>query len=530
MEAQMGQLNELKTLLGMSGQSSLSPLEIKKALTAAGGGTYGTSYSGLLLERQAKILLPTFAGMRNRTPVDTPQQGAEQVQYKAELGFGAFNFATALGTAEAGIGQDFTGNPVTIACQYVDQALSNSVTLRASMASQGYDDPFAIATRQVMSGLTRLEEYQVIGGNQTALSAPASGTAVCSTSTGAGMGTKPAYVAVTALTLRGVLANMSGAPAAVSGTLIGESNYLAITVGTGTTPDWVTVSWPAVRGAFAYKIYSGATAAAATLVEPQNVSTGAQQLYYPSATPLTALGSPIIPVTPGQTFVTVTSVMVAAAGDGTNVVPTAGNDGTANPNEFEGYWAWATKGTMYGTNLGANPMQIDMQGQQLTPIPGGIKELDLILGYLWRQWQTSPTLIVTSPNGAADLSAKILASTGNVSNFINIGDVQGKFQGGTFMGAYTNKFAGTMQAGSQPVVPIWAHPYWPDGNIAIISEEVPYPYTNESRAFALDVRLPYTYWELAKTDIRYPFSILFDETLKCYFPLAQASITGVRQA
>jgi len=98
------------------------------------------------------------------------------------------------------------------------------------------------------------------------------------------------------------------------------------------------------------------------------------------------------------------------------------------------------------------------------------------------------------------------------------------------MGAYTNKFAGTMQAGSQPVVPIWAHPYWPDGNIAVICENVPYPYTNEGRGFALDVRLPYTYWPLAQTDVRYPFSILFDETLKCYFPLAQASITGVRQA
>ena len=526
MESQMGQLQELRSLLGMGNESQLSPSDLKKALTAAGGGSFGTSYAGLLLEREAKILLPTFAGMRNRTPVDTPAQGAETVQYKAELGYGSFNFSTAMGTAEAGIGQDFTGNPVNIACQYVDQALSNSVTLRATLASKGFDDPFAIAIRQVMSGLTRLEEYQTIGGNQIAIGAPASGTAVCSTSTGNGMGGKYAHFAVTALTLRGILANMAGAPTPAAGVLIGESPYLDIATGSGSTPDWTTVSWPAVPGAFGYKVYGGATAAAATLIAP--IVSTTQKLYYPSANTLTTLGNAIVPVTTGQTFVTTTSVMVAAQADGTTAVPTA--DGTANANEFEGYLAWCQKSTMYGTSLGASPTMIDMQGQQLTPVAGGIKELDSILSYQWRQWHASPSLILASPNGAADLSSKILTSTGNVTNFINLSDQQGKFQGGTFMGAYTNKFAGTMQAGSQPVVPIWAHPYWPDGTVAVICENVPYPYTNEGRGFALDVRLPYTYWPLAQTDVRYPFSILFDETLKCYFPLAQATIAGVRQA
>ena len=524
MEAQNHQLQELRQLLGMGAQSQLSPGDLKKALLAT------TGYAGYLLEREAKILLPTFAGMRNRTPVDTPEVGAESVHYKAELGFGSFNFSTAMGTAEAGIGSDFTGTPVDIACSYVDQALSNSVTLRATLAAKGYDDPFAIAIRQVMSGITRLEEYQIIGGNNAALAAPASGTAVCSTSTGSGMGTKPVHVAVTALTLRGVLANQSAAPAASSGTIIGESNYLDITTGSGSNPDWVTATWKPVQGAFAYKVYTGATAAGATLVPPQNASTSAQQLYYPSATTLTKLGDPIVPLTTGQTFVNTTSVMIATAGDGATAVPTAAHDGTANANEMEGYWSWCTKETMYGTDLGAAPYQQDLQGLQLTSTAGGIKEIDNALRYIWQTWHASPSLLLTSPNGAADLSAKILASTGNVTNFINIGDQQGKFQGGTFMGAYTNKFAGTMQAGSQPVVPIWAHPYWPDGTVAVICENVPYPYTNEGRGFALDVRLPYTYWPLAQTDVRYPFSILFDETLKCYFPLAQATIAGVRQA
>jgi len=531
MESQIGQLHELRQLLGFGDRDQLSPTELKKALTAAGGGAYATSYQGLLLEREAKILLPTFAGMRNRTPVDTPQMGAEQVQYKAELGFGSFDFAGAMGTAEAGIGSDFTGNPVTIACQNIDQALSNSVTLRASLASKGYDDPFAIAIRQVMSGLTRLEEYQVIGGNYAKLGPPASGTAVCSTSTGSGMGTKPTHVAVTCLSLRGVLANMAGSPTVSSGTYTGESNYLDITTGSGSTPDWLTCSWAPVQGAFAYKIYTGSSAAAATLVPPVSAA-GAQQLYYPSSATLTTLGAAIVPLTTNQTFVTVTKVMIAAVGDATHTAPTAGTayDKTANANEMEGYWAWCTKETMYGTDLGSAPYSQDLQGMQLTASAGGIVELDNALNYLWRTWHASPSLILTSANGAADLSAKIQTSTGNVQTFINVTDERGKFQGGTFMGAYTNKFAGTMQAGSQPVVPIWAHPYWPDGNIAIITENVPYPYTNEGRGFALDVRLPYTYWPLAQTDIRYPFSILFDEVLKCYFPLAQANIVGIRQA
>ena len=109
MEAQMGQLQEIRSLLGLGESSQMSPLEVKKALTAVGGGAYATSYAGLLLEREAKILLPVFAGMRNRTPVDTPERGAEQVQYKAELGFGTFDFAGAMGSDEAAIGSDFTG-------------------------------------------------------------------------------------------------------------------------------------------------------------------------------------------------------------------------------------------------------------------------------------------------------------------------------------------------------------------------------------------------------------------------------------
>ena len=532
MEAQMGQLQELKQLLGMGAGSNISPDELKKALVAT------TGYAGYLLEREAKILLPTFAGMRNRTPVDTPAMGAEQAHFKAELGFGTFNFSTAMGTAEAAIGQDFTGAPVDIALQYVDQALSNSVSLRATLASKGYDDPFSIAIRQVMSGLVRLEEYQVIGGNNIALGAPASGTAVCSTSTGAGAGTKANHYAVQALTLRGVLANMAASPSATSGgasvTYLGEGPYLDITTGSGSTPDWVTVSWAPVQGAFAYKVYSGATAAAATLITPQAVTTLTQQLYYPSSATLSTLGAAIIPVTTGQTYVTVTSVMVAAVGDGTHVVTTAGHDGTANANEFEGYHAWCQKETVGCTtqtvDLGSAPLNVNCAGLQLTATAGGITEIDQILEYQWRTWHASPSLIMTSPRGASDISAKMLSAQGNVTNFINISDERGKFTGGTMIGAYTNKYAGTMQAGAPPIVPIWGHPYWPDGTIDIICENVPYPYTNESRGFALDVRLPYTYWPLAQSTINYPFSILFDETLKCYFPLAQASIVGVRQA
>ena len=85
--------------------------------------------------------------------------------------------------------------------------------------------------------------------------------------------------------------------------------------------------------------------------------------------------------------------------------------------------------------------------------------------------------------------------------------------------------------GSQVSIPVWAHPYMPDGAFLFLSEDVPpetLPYSRVGKTFALDVPIPYTYFELGRTDRSFPYDVFYNETLKCYFPTAQAAITGAR--
>ena len=75
-------------------------------------------------------------------------------------------------------------------------------------------------------------------------------------------------------------------------------------------------------------------------------------------------------------------------------------------------------------------------------------------------------------------------------------------------------------------IPFFAELY-PDARFVFLGDG-PQRRELEARAFALDCRIPYTYFDLAKTSLSYPFSIVLDQTLKCYHPLAQASVVGVR--
>ena len=57
---------------------------------------------------------------------------------------------------------------------------------------------------------------------------------------------------------------------------------------------------------------------------------------------------------------------------------------------------------------------------------------------------------------------------------------------------------------------------------------IPYAYARKGKAFALDVQVPYTYFELGRAQVSFPFTVFNLQTLKCYHPLAQAAISGIR--
>jgi len=72
----------------------------------------------------------------------------------------------------------------------------------------------------------------------------------------------------------------------------------------------------------------------------------------------------------------------------------------------------------------------------------------------------------------------------------------------------------------------------PDGTVLFLSETIPYPMGNESRAFVRDVLLPYTYFPLPSqasgvNQITYNFAITTSQTLECFNPGPQAVLQGV---
>ena len=485
--------------------------------------TTGAGFVGYNLEPEAALILPYFAGWRSRLPTDPAAMGATQATWKAQLTY-SFNFIP-WGSSETSTGIATAPSATQFQAPYLQQALNGDVSYISMLASRGFDDPMNVETSNVLSGLLKLEEYISLGGNNAAISAPSSIVAAPSTlTTTATFAAGTWHVKVTALTPEGTVAN------ATSNSNTGESNSstsVAVVVPSGGV-QFLDVQVPVVPGAVAYKFYIEASAGGGTfyLVNP---ATGINYKKITSgALDLSALGDPFKVNATGQTFVTVNHVQITTVG--VNTQPTApSTDGSANSLTFEGLIAWASKTTIYSQSV--SHFNIDQDGAPLTTIGTGVLELDNLLEQIWTIYNMSPSLILGSAKTIRSLGNAIIKTAQVPTYRVDISSEQGSFQGGIFLGGYTNKFAATMLPGQKAIIPVWSHPYLPDGNLILASEDIPsasYRYSRKGKAFSLDVLAPYTYWELARTQLSIPFAILWSETLKCHHPAVQSMISGIR--
>lgn len=514
--ALVGALNAM----GGYGDFNASQIEsFKKALDTTSG------YTGYNLEREVKFRLPAYTVLRNRVAVDPgpvgPMAGPAAV-YKAQLGYNGFDFGSAMGTAFGANGAEGNPNATQIAANYKSQSIHGAVQLEAIDMGRQFTDPVKDQSMFNLQTLMRVEELIVTGGNEVAISAPVPVGSAGGTGSVFGAGTWT--VKVTAITLEGALRNANAGVVPAAGKASGESvpGSVNIVVGGGGSL-YLDVSWPVVQGAVGYKVYCS---------DAYNNSSDVYLLD--PATELTYKDSAaMVPAQAGQKYVGVNHLRISASPAGSIACPTV--DGSANANQFEGYVAWATKTTMYGTNLSGAGERVftDMDGAGFTAENSGIKEINNALQKLWFLYHTAPTLMVGSPATVRSITNKVTANNntsmmlvgnqgGNIQN-------QNKFIGGIMVGGYTNMFA--QNAGMSTLIDIIAHPYLPDGILLLLSETLPpdtYRYAQDSRCFALDVLRPYNYFPLASTDRNINFDIWFLETLKCYYPSAQAAIAGIR--
>jgi len=482
--------------------------EFKKALDATSG------FTGYNLEREAKLRLPTYALLRNRVAVDAgpvgPMSGSQAV-WKMQLGFGSLDFGAAMGTAFGANGIEGNPSATPIAADYKSQSIHGSVQLEAIDFARGFDDPVKVQSMFNLSALLRIEELSVAGGNAAAIAAPVP--------TGASTGTGTVFAAgvwtvkVTAVTLEGKLRNDTTAsnhgesvPGSVAVTVPGGGNLV------------IGVSWPAVHGAVGYKVYVSPAVgnAAAVLLDP------ATELLYKD-------GTAIVPTTPGQKWVGVNSIQIKAVPAGAVAFPTV--DTSASLVQPEGFVAWCTKSTIYGTDLSsAGPrVFIDMAGSLLTAEASGVKEINNALQQMWNYYHTAPTLMVGSPATIRSITNRIASQNNGSMMRLDITQERNRIVGGLMVGGYVNQFA--QNAGMSTNIDLISHPYLPDGILLLMSETLPpdtYRFAQDSRCFALDVLKPYTYWQLASVDRNINFDIYYTEVLKCYYPTAQGAIVGIR--
>lgn len=512
--------NDLSFLSSQLNPSKITPqdLQLMKAIQASAG------FTGYNLEAEAALLLPFFAGWRARVPTDKAGNGADLATWKIQLGYGSVNQGL-WGSAEASIGLATTPTATQIQAPFLQQSLNGDVTYIAMLKALGFDDPMNVEVSNVLSLLLKLEELISLTGNNSAIAVPAPVTAASTLVAPATFAAGTWHFKVTAITNEGAFNN------ATANSNRGESNSsasIAVVAPVGGIT-FVDLSWPAIPGAVAYKVYGEAAAAGGVfyLVDP------ATQIRYrkitAGATDLGALGDKFLVTQTGQTYVTVNHVQIYGVPVNTQpIAPVA--DASANALTFEGALAWAEKTSIYSTSITRSP-NIDMDGAPFTTVGTGIAEIDRILEYLWNVLQISPTLMIGSSKTIASLGNAILKTSVVPTYQVQIGQERGAFTGGIYLGGYTNKYIATMVPGQNAMIPTWAHPYIPDGTLLFLSEDIPsqtYRYSRKGKAFSLEVLAPYTYWELARTQLSIPFAILWSETLKCHHPQAQVAIQGAR--
>lgn len=472
-------------------QNLASDAHLAKSLTAS-------SVPGIYLIRLAKLMLPVYAGLTNRIPVDSPKDGSNQAIWKAQLGFGgdSYDEAAFFRVAEASIGVEPTTDFLTFTAPYIDLAVNDSVTLKALRASAGYSDPLQIGVIKAMSLLLRGQERIVLGGNKAAISAPGTITVAQGTPAQTVIAAGSYVVGVSALTYEGWVNGSKGA-LSNGATTVGETAATFCTqfvLGAGSS---MVASWDAVPGAVAYNVYLSGSSG-----------------HYSGST------------SKFHSQVYTNSVTISTLSSGSTPQLT---DTTVNATYgMEGLIAWAEKTTVLSQSIPDKVEIYDAGGGGYTAGNGGIEEFDSLLADIWTKWHTAPSLMVMSPLMNASLVGALQSLGSGGFYRIEVGNERNTVNGGMMVTGYVNKFA-PFADGTPRMIDVIPHPYMPDGTVLFLSETIPYPMGNETRGFVRDVLLPYTYFPLPSqasgtNKIRYDFAITTSQTLECFLPSPQAAL------
>lgn len=477
-EAGLARLNKL-TVEALNGPRQ----QVQRTVSNNTGVTTGLGLVGLPLAAPAQLLYPVPTPLRNMVTRRTV--GGINFQVRQITGI---NTASLWPSVAEGIRNSVSKfNESDKTYTFKSFGKENLLTQEALFggnsaitAGQNFD-PRAFATLACLQDTMLGEELLDLGGNYTALGAPA-GLAAAGTQAAASTGTLSTntayYFKVTALTLQGYAA---GATGHASADALGESTDAgAVTVTTavsGAGSDSVSLTWTALPGAVAYNVYAYSTSGA----------------RYHST-------------------VTVNKAVVKALGSSTNVPNSADKTGTATD----------YPGLIYQCSVGSGYYKSADGAAFTSDSTQNVAELDAMFKSLWDSKKVSPDVLFVNSADAKAIDKIVLGSSAPVAR-INLQMGESSITGGISVGGVKNRYYG------DKVIPVKVHPNLPAGTVLApcFSLGEYYPQANVPQNIVKVLSFDYTRQDFAMVQRQEEFGVYAAGALVVYAPFACGVIANL---
>lgn len=442
------------------------------------------------LSAPARLLYPVYSPLRDKLPRTKGQGTSRRAKLITGIpgsGTGGAGNASRWGITELN-GQAFSNWPINLPPSTQETSVDLQVPYKffgqtepiswlAEFSGRGFEDIAGLANLLLLQKAMLNEEYTLLGGVSSNLTAPATPTG---TLRAAGSGesalsgiTTNLYVLVTAV-------NMFGNETAyASGSVLSQApstQVLDLTI----TPS---------KGATTYNVY---------------VATGASN---PGRTGFWLMKSGV-----GATKVTLQGAIPTS---GTN--PQSADSGTGSANEYDGLisiLAGQASGT-YSVGAGYyNPSAATTASVTL---------FNTALEAMWKASKARPSEIVMEGSDIGRLSDDIRANPQNNAYRLAIAQDQ---MAGIRAGAAVAEFVNPV---TREVINLMVHPWLPQGNSLIMSYQTPFPWSETPNCWEVVNVQDYLSISWPVIDMTYRYSLFLYGALVGYAPLFSGLIQGLQQ-
>lgn len=467
----------------------------KQALSGSLGKATGIDTTlglvGYPLEAPSKKLYPVLSPIRNilsRVPVTrlgTGGMAGTALNWKQISAINSANLWASVAEGSRNSAITYTETPKS--ATFKSFGLDDSVTDESTWAGRGFEDVRAFSALAVLQAVMIQEERLILGGNITAIAAPATPTATATqlpTASGSLTASTSYSVKVSALTMQGYFQGATGRAGSTNsaGESLPSAVLTASTASSSSAGDTsLSFDWAASRGAFAYNVYAYTTT---TVRYVATVFTNHYDLK--------------------------------ALGVSTNVVNTA--DTTANALDYDGLIPQIEAASVgYFKDMAYAGFTAD--GAQ------GIVEIDAGLKSLWDNSRVGIDELWINSQEAVNFTKKLTnAGSSSVIRFTQDASATG-IDAGKMVERYFNKFTGQW-------IPIKIHPYLPPGKVLGLNHHLPewFPNNNIGESIAVVTLQEYADYEFARTTRSFPHGVYASEALVMYAPSFSAVWTCAKDA